>query len=83
MRDADGDALTLAVAENVIRADLARSRRRAYERVAEHGDSGEGGEARRPQREARSASGSTSCAYPTKRKRCSPPGGCRSPARPR
>ena len=40
VRDADGDALTLAVAENVIRADLSPiEEARAYERlVAEHGD---------------------------------------------
>jgi hypothetical protein len=40
VRDADGDALTLAVAENVIRADLNPvEEARAYERlVAEHGD---------------------------------------------
>jgi ParB/RepB/Spo0J family partition protein len=42
VRDADGDALTLAVAENVIRADLNPvEEARAYERlVAEHGDAG-------------------------------------------
>ena len=41
MRDADGDALTLAVAENVIRADLTPiEEARAYRRLAdEHGDS--------------------------------------------
>jgi ParB/RepB/Spo0J family partition protein len=40
VRDADGDALTLAVAENVIRADLNPvEEARAYERlVADHGD---------------------------------------------
>src|ERR687888_2181975 len=40
VRDADGEALTLAVAENVIRADLTPvEEARAYERlVAEHGD---------------------------------------------
>ncbi len=40
VRDADGDALTLAVAENVIRADLNPvEEAHAYERlVAEHGD---------------------------------------------
>jgi len=40
VRDADGDALTLAVAENVIRADLNPvEEARAYQRlVAEHGD---------------------------------------------
>jgi ParB family chromosome partitioning protein len=42
VRDADGDALTLAVAENVIRADLNPvEEARAYERlVAEHGETG-------------------------------------------
>ena len=40
MRDADGDALTLAIAENVIRADLSPiEEARAYRRLAdEHGD---------------------------------------------
>ena len=42
MRDADGDALTLAVAENVIRADLNPvEEARVYEHVvAGHGDTG-------------------------------------------
>ena len=49
MREVDGDALTLAVAENVIRADLSPlEEARAYRRlVDEHGDAGEGGQAGR------------------------------------
>jgi hypothetical protein len=53
VRNGDGNALTLRGAENVIRADLNPiDEARAYERlVSEHGR-GEGGEARRAQREA-------------------------------
>ena len=62
VRDGDGDALTLAVAENIIRADLNPvEEARAYERlVQEQRQRGEGGQTRRSEREADRRSGSTS-----------------------
>ena len=80
-----GEALTLAVAENVIRADLSPlEEARAYRRlVDEHGDAAKVAQARRQERAAGRASGSTCCACPTRRRSCSPRAGCRSPARPR
>src|SRR5689334_18297764 len=54
VREVEGEALTLAVAENVIRADLSPlEEARAYRRlVDEHGRRGEGGQARRQERAA-------------------------------
>ena len=81
VRDADGEALTLAVAENVIRADLTPvEEARAYQRLADE----HGGAAKVARWSARtsgwSQSASTSCACPRTPRSGSPPGGCRSPA---
>ena len=84
VREVEGEALTLAVAENVIRADLSPlEEARAYRRlVDEHGDAAKvanlvGGAS------GSSASASTSCDCPTRRKTCSPRASSRLPARPR
>ena len=63
VREVEGEALTLAVAENVIRADLSPlEEARAYRRlVDEHGDAAKVAQARRQERAAGRASGSNSC----------------------
>ena len=83
VRDADGEALTLAVAENVIRADLTPLEEARGVPAARRGARrrGEGGEARRPQRAADRRAARTAAAARGGAGAARARARCRSPAR--